>query len=78
MFTNGHYDPWSAGGITTTLNDKLPAIFMEGSAHHLDLFFSNPADPASVVAARKVQMNNVADWLAQRHSARMAAKTATA
>jgi lysosomal Pro-X carboxypeptidase len=75
VFTNGKYDPWSSVGVTESLSNSLPAIFMEEAAHHLDLYFSNPADPPSVIAARKFQMNSISDWLSARQQARVAAAT---
>lgn len=49
VWLNGMLDPWSTGGITTNLtsfntSDSI-ALFVPGSAHHLDLRTPNPADP---------------------------------
>lgn len=69
VFTNGNLDPWHVGGILTSLSPSLPAILIDGGAHHLDLFFSNPADPPSVIEARKVQLENIALWIEQKRAA---------
>lgn len=71
MFTNGRYDPWSSGGVTVTLSPSLPSVFMDEAAHHLDLYWTNAADPVSVTDARKFQMDTVAGWLAARAAARV-------
>lgn len=62
IFSNGNLDPWSGGGIKTTLAPSLPAIIIEQGAHHLDLRFSSPADPASVTVARQQETNYLASW----------------
>ena len=51
LFLNGELDPWSTGGVTTTLNEEndLISIYMPDCAHHLDLRSPNPLDPESVV-----------------------------
>eukprot|EP01116_Phalansterium_solitarium_P007553 TRINITY_DN202_c0_g1_i2.p2 TRINITY_DN202_c0_g1~~TRINITY_DN202_c0_g1_i2.p2 ORF type:complete len:509 (-),score=216.82 TRINITY_DN202_c0_g1_i2:4438-5964(-) len=67
-FTNGGYDPWSSGGVTNS-SGSLTAIFIPEGGHHLDLFFSNPADPASVIAARKQQASLIADWITEYYAA---------
>lgn len=64
VLSNGRLDPWSAGGITE--KDIWPgavAILIDESAHHLDLFFSNPEDPPSVTAARKLEVEQIRQWL---------------
>ncbi|CAN8010443.1 unnamed protein product [Ixodes pacificus] len=63
IFSNGDLDPWSAGGVLTNLSDSLIALYMTEAAHHLDLRSSNPADPESVVAARKVEKMYIKKWL---------------
>ena len=42
------------------------ALLIDRAAHHLDLFFSHADDPASVVGARAVEMEHVAQWIAQK------------
>ena len=61
-------DPWSPGGIHTSLSDSVIAIQIEDGAHHLDLRFSNPADPPSVIAARITEKKMISSWLNQRSS----------
>jgi hypothetical protein len=62
-FTNGNLDPWSAGGVRTTVAPSLPAIFIEGGAHHLDLRSANKADPPSVLAARQQVVALIQKWI---------------
>jgi lysosomal Pro-X carboxypeptidase len=64
VFSNGDLDPWSTGGIMETLNPALPAVVIEEAGHHMDLFFSNPADTPSVLAARAFELKTIQQWLA--------------
>lgn len=52
IFSNGSLDPWQAGGIVEPLNDQCLSLFIENSAHHLDLRLPNEADPESLTEAR--------------------------
>lgn len=36
---------------------------IEGAAHHLDLFFSNPQDPESVKQCRQLEVENIRKWI---------------
>lgn len=36
---------------------------MPGAAHHLDLMFSNPADPQSVIDTRLQEKANIQQWI---------------
>ena len=62
-FTNGNLDPWSAGGVQTTITPALPAIHVQGGAHHLDLRAANKADPPSVIAARQQIVALIQKWI---------------
>ena len=62
-FTNGNLDPWSAGGLRTTVTPSLPAILITGGAHHLDLRAANKADPASVLKARQDVIALIEKWI---------------
>ena len=66
VFSNGGYDPWRAGGVLRSLSPTLEAIDIEHGAHHLDLFFSNPADPPSVKAARASELAAIKRWIGVR------------
>lgn len=68
IFSNGDLDPWSAGGVLNTISDSLIALYMEGAAHHLDLRASNPADPESVVKARKIEAEYITKWIREAYS----------
>lgn len=51
--SNGQLDPWSAGGVLTTLTSDLPAVYIPNAAHHLDLRARNDGDTLSVILARE-------------------------
>lgn len=75
IFSNGTLDPWQAGGITNTdaastiagftleNNDKCTVLYIEGSAHHLDLRLPNAADPATLTAARVTETSMIAQYI---------------
>ena len=58
VFSNGLLDPWSSGSILKSAGGITAVIIPEG-AHHLDLRASNPADPVSVIAARKMEKKHI-------------------
>ncbi|CAF2478007.1 unnamed protein product [Rotaria sp. Silwood2] len=62
-FTNGNLDPWSSGGLVATVAPSLPAIYIKGGAHHLDLRAANKADPPSVLQARQLIVGLIEQWI---------------
>jgi len=63
IFSNGLLDPWHGGGYLTSPGYEMPAVIIREGAHHLDLRSSNPADPESVIVARKEEVNYIQMWL---------------
>jgi len=80
VFSNGQFDPWQAGGVTFDVSKDTTPIYIEEGAHHLDLRGPNPADPPSIVLARKHETEHVAKWIDQyqgtNHFERVTAKHA--
>ncbi len=67
VFSQGTLDPWSRLGPMANVsgNPSIVVALIEQGAHHLDLRAANPADPASVVAARNVERAAIRRWLAE-------------
>ena len=63
VFTNGLLDPWSSGGVNENISSSLVSVALPLGAHHLDLMFSNAADPPCAREARSVQEANVRAWI---------------
>ncbi|RHZ38954.1 hypothetical protein DYB26_007527 [Aphanomyces astaci] len=63
VFSNGGLDPWRAGGVLATSNPKITVVDIPEGAHHLDLMFSDPRDPASVTQARRTEIQQIRTWL---------------
>ena len=63
VFSNGEYDPWRSGGVLTNLSAGVTAIEVPGGAHHLDLMFSNPADPPAVRRVRDAEVAAMRRWI---------------
>lgn len=63
IFTNGLLDPWSSGGVLKSSGNGIVAIIIPEGAHHLDLRGSNPADPVSVIQARKQERAYIGKWI---------------
>jgi len=69
FFSNGRIDPWaSAGVLGRAPTPELPTALIEEGAHHLDLFFSSPGDPESVVQVRARERQSIAQWVATAHA----------
>jgi lysosomal Pro-X carboxypeptidase len=70
VFSNGVLDPWSSGGVLDIPHhlekeQDLSTVLIEDGAHHLDLFWSNPADPESVKDARRHEKHKIRHWIDQ-------------
>nr|CAD7456840.1 unnamed protein product [Timema tahoe] len=63
VFVHGTIDPWHALGITKSISDSAPAIFIEGTAHCANMYPSSPDDPPGLVAARLQIFELVKQWL---------------
>ncbi|EGZ16269.1 hypothetical protein PHYSODRAFT_560767 [Phytophthora sojae] len=64
VFSNGLLDPWSSAGVLHAPKDaKVTIVEIAEGAHHLDLFFSHPKDPPSVIAARKTEVKMIHQWI---------------
>lgn len=65
IFSNGSLDPWQAGGVLEHVSDEVVILYIENSAHHLDLRLPNEADPQTLTDARTVEMETIAQWIDQ-------------
>lgn len=61
--SNGHLDPWSGGGVLQSISSSLVAVVIHDGAHHLDLRAANSEDPPDVLAARKLEMDYIKNWI---------------
>eukprot|EP01083_Nonionella_stella_P076031 206986_1 len=68
VFSNGDMDPWMPGGVLTTQSESLESIMIANAGHHLDLMFSNSADPQSVQDARNEEVEWIEQWIMQANS----------
>ena len=66
VWSQGEYDPWRGGGVQESLSDSLIAFVIPESAHHLDLFFSDPNDTVELVAARRREVNEIRRWIEEK------------
>lgn len=67
ILSNGLLDPWSSGGVMTTLSKTLVSIIIEDGAHHLDLRSANPLDTKAVIEARKQEKTIVTGWIKEHY-----------
>ena len=70
VWSQGEYDPWRGGGVQESLGDSLIAFVIPESAHHLDLFFSDPNDTEELVAARRREVNEIRRWIEEKKNLR--------
>jgi lysosomal Pro-X carboxypeptidase len=63
IFSNGLLDPWSSGGVMFNVSSSTVAVVIPEGAHHLDLRFSNSADPLSVRKVRKLYKKMISHWI---------------
>ena len=56
------------GGVLQNISDTLVALVIPEGAHHIDLMFSNPLDPPSVIAARATQRAHMRNWIDERRA----------
>lgn len=63
VLSNGKYDPWAMIGISQGVSDSVVYLPIDGSTHHLDLFFTHPLDPPSVTQARKTELEHIRKWI---------------
>lgn len=73
ILSNGRLDPWSSGGVTAPVPGapaSVLVLFIDESAHHLDLRASDPSDPAPVVAARSAEDQAMLGWLREHYEGR--------
>ena len=61
--------PWRSGGITTNASSSLTSFVIADGAHHVDLFFTDPADPPSITAARAYEVSAFTGWIAEWYAA---------
>ncbi|XP_028855891.1 lysosomal Pro-X carboxypeptidase-like [Denticeps clupeoides] len=63
VFSNGGMDPWTGGGVTSSLSDSLVAIVIPEGAHHLDLRYNSEYDPQNVLIARAREVKYFRKWI---------------
>lgn len=63
IFSNGLLDPWSSGGFLDDLSASLPALVIPDGGHHVDLYWTDPADPPSYGAVRTKERQILARWV---------------
>ena len=64
VFSNGQLDPWSSAGVLQAPEDaKVTIVDIAEGAHHVDLFFSHPDDPPSIIAARQTEVKMIHAWI---------------
>ncbi|XP_076040777.1 lysosomal Pro-X carboxypeptidase-like [Oratosquilla oratoria] len=65
VFSNGLLDPWHSGGVMEDVNPTVVALIIPEGAHHIDLRSSNPDDPPSLTATRRLEKEHISRWIRQ-------------
>uniref|UniRef100_A0A6P7GZ69 Serine protease K12H4.7 n=1 Tax=Diabrotica virgifera virgifera TaxID=50390 RepID=A0A6P7GZ69_DIAVI len=63
VFVQGSLDPWHVLGVTTTLNDKAPAILIKGAAHCANMYNPSDDDTPQLKAARVQIQELIGSWI---------------
>ncbi|XP_023014735.1 putative serine protease F56F10.1 [Leptinotarsa decemlineata] len=63
VFVHGSVDPWHALGITKTLENRAPAIYIEGGAHCSNMYPKSENDTPQLRAARVQIQQLIGSWL---------------
>ena len=63
VFPNGSIDPWHALGITQSISESLPAIYINGTAHCANMYPPSSDDPQGLTDARAEITKLVGMWL---------------
>ncbi|GMH37798.1 hypothetical protein BSKO_05671 [Bryopsis sp. KO-2023] len=66
IFSNGEFDPCSAGGVLKNISESLVAVMIKEGGHHADLMFSHEGDSDSVKEARKLEKFFFRKWIAEK------------
>lgn len=63
VFIHGSVDPWHALGITNTVENNAPAIYIKGTAHCADMYPASSDDLAELTEARVEIAQYLSNWL---------------
>ncbi|KAF2879874.1 hypothetical protein ILUMI_26304 [Ignelater luminosus] len=63
VFVHGSIDPWHALGITKTINQGAPAIYIKGTAHCANMYPPSDNDLPELKAAREQIIEYIDRWI---------------
>jgi len=63
VFVHGSIDPWHALGITKTVNQGAPAIYIKGTAHCANMYPKSDKDLPQLKAAREQIAQHIDSWI---------------
>ncbi|KAL0973367.1 hypothetical protein UPYG_G00202530 [Umbra pygmaea] len=66
VFPNGSLDPWHALGITSSITEDLPAVFIKGTAHCANMYPARAEDLPQLTLAREHIFQILQDWLKEK------------